>query len=245
MLLDAMLLGKLKPGARIKQAAIANKLGIGAGTFHEALQALADCGLITRKNGTRVTVHTVEDAKILFAVRDRLEPLLAAAACQRLTPAQARQIELHLHKMKRAMLRRDFSTFLKHDLAFHECIWKVPQMPTLDRMCGLVLPPLFVFLRAWYSREFGQNPARAGETLRKVHEDHMKLLAVLKAGDPKEARDTFARVIRNYWQSVSDLGTKPTATRSPQPPAGSDPLDGILGRPDEAVQSSGKSPASL
>jgi DNA-binding GntR family transcriptional regulator len=163
-----MILGKLKPGARIKQAVMANKLGVGAGTFHEALQALVDCGLISRMNGTPVTLPTVEDAAILCAVLDRLEPLLAAAACQRLTPAHARQIELHLHKMMRAMLGRDLGTSLKHDLAFHECIWKVPKMPTLDRMCGLVLPPLFVFLRAWYSQEFEERPSRAGEILGRI-----------------------------------------------------------------------------
>ena len=212
-LFRAIFIGELKPGARIKEANMAKELHVGVSTLREALQALADSGLVTRKRTTLVIQQTLEDAQILLAVRDRLEPLTAAFACARLTPAHAGILERHLEKIQRAIRRRDWTSCLRHDLNFHQCIWKVPHVRTLDRMFRAVFPPLFVFFLATYTQRFSENPLLAEMTFRKEFEEHRKLLAVLKTRNPNEAKKTFAKVTRRYWQLISDVRRKPAPTK--------------------------------
>ena len=210
--LEEILLGGLKPGDRINEAKMAKQLNVGRSTFREALQALADSGLVIRERATLVARPTLEDALILFDVQGRLEPFAAAKACGRLTPTHTRELQLHLDKMKQAIPKGDFSTFLRHELNFHQRIWKIPQLRTLNRMFKLVMPPLFVFLRGRFSQMFSGNASHGEEMLRKQHEYDRKLLVILKTRNPREVRVAFARAIGDYWQAITGLGTRPHAT---------------------------------
>jgi DNA-binding GntR family transcriptional regulator len=223
-LFEAIFRGELRPGEQI-EAKMAKRLGVGQGTLREALQALGDSGLVTRRRTTVVTEQTLEDALILFAIWDRLEPMVAARACGRLTATHARQLERRLNRMQKAVAVRDFTSFLRHDLAFHHGIWKIRQTPTLSRVFRLVLPPLFVFLVRKYSKVLSQNPSQAEKTLKEQHEVHQELLAVLKGGAPGQVTKTFGKVIRSDWRTIWDLRTKPASTEVCQPPGESGLLD--------------------
>jgi DNA-binding GntR family transcriptional regulator len=83
----AILQGELKPGDRVKQAVMGEKLNVGVGTFREAMHMLAGYGLISSGHPTVITQHTAEDAAILFALRQRLEPSLAFWVRRKLTPS--------------------------------------------------------------------------------------------------------------------------------------------------------------
>lgn len=134
-LLKAILLGELKPGKRIYQAKMAQRLDVSHGTFREALQVLAASGVVTRmRRATVVAQHTRENAAALLAVRGSLEPIAAAAALEKLTPEDIRKLEFHLEKMDQTILARDWSSFLRLDLAFHKFIWQRSKVRTLSRL---------------------------------------------------------------------------------------------------------------
>jgi DNA-binding GntR family transcriptional regulator len=216
-LFQAILQGELKPGEQIIETKMARQLGVGQSTFREALQALEHRGLVTKDRGTFVTELTAQDIELLFAVRLDLEPLAASLACGRLTSTHIRQLELHLDEMKKARGRRDFTTLLRNDLAFHELIWEAPQVSTLKRILNLVLPPLFAFFFMRHSDAFSNNPSLAEETFRKEHEDHCRLLAALKEGNPDQAKITFREVIQHFLQTILELRAGPAPGTSSQP----------------------------
>jgi DNA-binding GntR family transcriptional regulator len=216
-LFDAIIQGELKPGERIIETKMAKQLGVGQSTFREALQALEHRGLITKDRGTFVTKLTVQDVEILFAVRLDLEPLAASLACGKLTSEHIQQLEFHLDEMKQARQRRDFTTLLKNDLAFHQLIWEAPQVDSLKRILNLVLSPLFAFFFMRHSPAFWDDPSLAEETFRKEHEDHCRLLAVLKEGNPDVAKRTFREVVQQFWQTILDLSVEPAPGTSSQP----------------------------
>jgi DNA-binding GntR family transcriptional regulator len=213
---EAILQGELKPGERIIETKMAAQLGVGQSTFREALQALEHRGLVTKDRGTFVTKLTVQDVNLLFVVRLELEPLAASLACGRLSSKQFQQLEFHLDEMKKARQRQNFTTLLKNDLAFHQLIWEAPQVRTLKRILGLVLPPLFAFFFMRHSHAFSDDPTLAEETFRKEHEDHSRLLAALKEGDPEQAKMIFREVIRHFRQTILQLRSESdAATISP------------------------------
>jgi DNA-binding GntR family transcriptional regulator len=128
--------------------------------------------------------------------------MAAATACEKLTPAVVRTLEQHLGKMQQAIPRRDLTTFLRHDLAFHECIWKMPQQHTLDRLFRLVLPSLYAFFYERFSRSLAENPSLVEQALQRQLEVYRKFLEVLKTRDRVKIRKTFGRVLAVNWQTV-------------------------------------------
>jgi len=214
---EAILQGELKPGERIIETKMARQLGVGQSTFREALQALEHRGLVIKNHGTFVTKLTPQDVDLLFAVRLDLEPSAASLACGKLSPKHIQQLEFYLDEMKQARLRRDFASLIKNDLAFHQLVWEAPQISTLKRILTLVLPPLFAFFYVRHAHAFSDDPALAEETFAKEHEDHRKLLAALKQGDPKQAKKIFWEVIHHFSQTFVDLHAEPdheTASQS-------------------------------
>jgi DNA-binding GntR family transcriptional regulator len=217
-LFEAILRGELKPGEQIIETKMAKQLGVGQSTFREALQALEHRGLVTKNRNTFVTQLTVQDVEVLFAVRLELEPLAASLACGKLTAEQLRQLQLHLDRMEKARLRRDFPSLLKNDLAFHQIIWEAPRTGALKRILNLVLPPLFAFFYTRHSHAFSDDPALAEETFRKEHEDHGRLFDALQAGDPEEAKRTFREVTQHFVRTILELKADAASGWSSLPP---------------------------
>jgi len=217
-LFDAILQSELEPGERIIETKMAKQLGVGQSTFREALQALEHRGLVTKERSTFVTRLTLEDVKVLYSVRANLEPLAASMACGKLAAKDIRQLELFLDEMKKARQRRDFTTLLKYDLAFHQLIWEVPQVSSLKRILNVVLSPLFAFYLIRLTHSCLGDLSIVEETFRKEYTDHCRLLAALKEGNPDKAERTFREVIQNFLQTtIVDVGAEPVQGTAPQP----------------------------
>ena len=222
-LLSAILLGELKPGQRIYEPQMAKQLDVSAGSFREALRVLAASGIITHKRrATFVAQLTPADASILFMIQTALEPIAAATACDRLAPAHFRTLERLLEQTQRAIARRDLSSFLRLDLRFHSWIWQMSHISTLNRLFELVFPPRYVFLLAWESSRFSENPPEAEAAFRKHIERDLDLLAKLKARDPVMIKHALERITGRNRQAVADLPTEQDPSKIPQPPAGSE-----------------------
>jgi len=203
-LFDAIIQGELKPGERIIETKMAKQLGVGQSSFREALQALELQGLVTKNRGTFVTKLTLQDFEALSTVRVELEPMAASKACGRLTSKHIGQLESYLDEMDKARRRRDFIALVKNDIAFHQLIWAVPQVSSIKRMLNLVVSSLFAFSLSTLFRAFSNDLTSVEERFNREHEDHCRLLAVLKKGNPDEARRTFREVFQNYVQTTVD-----------------------------------------
>jgi DNA-binding GntR family transcriptional regulator len=216
-LFEAVLHGELKPGERIIETKMARQLGVGQSTFREALQALEHRGLVTKDRHTFITKHTLQDIEVLFAVRLELEPLAAALACERLTSAHFRQLELYCDEMEKARQRLDFVTVVKNDLKFHELIWQTPQVSALYRILNLVLPPLFVFLFIRHSDALSNQLNTWEEATKRGNDDHSRLIGALKQRDPVLVKEIFREVTQRSIQAMRALGAEPASTTTPKP----------------------------
>jgi DNA-binding GntR family transcriptional regulator len=84
---DAILDGELKPGERIRQEAIAQRLGTSRIPVREALRQLETEGLVTLvpHSGARVAVMDLERFFELYMLREVVEPMAIAHSAPRLT----------------------------------------------------------------------------------------------------------------------------------------------------------------
>jgi DNA-binding GntR family transcriptional regulator len=203
-LFEAILQGELKPGERIIETKMAKQLGVGQSTFREALQALEHRGLVTKERGTFVTRLTLRDFETLFAVRLELEPMAASMACGKLTGEHVCQLEVFLSEMNEARQRRDFITLVKNDIAFHQLIWELPQVSSLNRLLNLVLSPLFAFSLNTLFRNYADDLSLVEARFEREHKDHCRLLDALREGKPDEVKSVFQNVMTRYLQETLD-----------------------------------------
>lgn len=137
---EAILDGVLEPGMWLREESLTADLGVSRTPLREALNRLAEEGLVTREHGigARVTALTVEDMSVVYQVRGSLESVAASIAAERATPDQ-RQRLVSLAELMRAAAGagqvRDFSDL---NIEFHATLASASTNAYLRRLLGTV-----------------------------------------------------------------------------------------------------------
>jgi DNA-binding GntR family transcriptional regulator len=123
MLEEMIITLSLPPGTILAEASLIEMTGFGRTPVREALQRLADVGLIevTPRHATKVTEVDVEDQLRLLEVRRELERLIATSAARRRTSSQASALTEMAKGMRKAAATDDYLLFLRVDHAFNQC----------------------------------------------------------------------------------------------------------------------------
>jgi DNA-binding GntR family transcriptional regulator len=111
--------GDIKPGEKLTETSLAERMGISRSPVREALQALSRDGLITvePRRGARVNRLNAQDAADLYACRLLIEPPCIALAAAALTDATAAELEKSFQRMAAAVAAHDSMEYvdaLKH-----------------------------------------------------------------------------------------------------------------------------------
>jgi len=98
---EAILRGRLRPGTPLSRRRLARELGMSVVPVTDALQRLADTGLveIRARAGTRVRVPSQADVRELYELREALESQSARLFAERATPRQ----RLELRRLARKL----------------------------------------------------------------------------------------------------------------------------------------------
>ena len=115
---SAILGGTIAPGERVRQEAVAQRLGASRIPVREALQMLAAEGLIENapNKGARVPRRSMHEVDVMYRMREQLEPLALAESMQDLTDE-----DLHLLDEIQGAIEAntDVPGFLQLDRQFH------------------------------------------------------------------------------------------------------------------------------
>jgi DNA-binding GntR family transcriptional regulator len=114
----AILGGQLRPGDRIRQEEVADRLGASRLPVREALRMLEAEGLteLEPHKGARVPRLTRHEVDVIYQMRERLEPLALAESLPRLGPADHEQLGQLQRRMEDT---GDLEGFLGLDREFH------------------------------------------------------------------------------------------------------------------------------
>lgn len=130
---EAILKGELKPGERLMEMHLANKLGVSRTPIREAIRMLEQEGLavtIPRK-GAQVAKMTEKDLQDVMAVRDALDNLAVTSACQRMNADQLEKLKVAMKGFEEAVKTDDVRGIVVADEAFHDVIYETAQNPKL------------------------------------------------------------------------------------------------------------------
>ena len=194
---DAIITGKLRPGARLVERDMAGALGIGQPTLREAFKELEFEGFVrkTPRRGTYVSTFTRNDIRDIMLVRIPLEALSVELAAAKMTPDSELQLRELIDQMSAAANSYDLGAFHNADVDFHRQIWAVAGNKYLTKALEGIAFRLFVFGTLSHGRS---------QFLAAV-DQHRGVLAGLCSRDPHKARIAFVSETLKFWNEQDRL----------------------------------------
>jgi len=181
--------GILKPGEKLRDAELAEALGVSRMPVREAIRRLEDEGLVetAANRWTRVSFVDVEGAKRVYPILAKLESLAISLAAPRMGEEELRLMSEANDRLREALESGRGGAASEADREFHRIFITSAENPEL---AGL-LEGLKVKLRRLEAAYFGGCMIAD----RSVTE-HREILAALKDGDYERA----ARATEANWQ---------------------------------------------
>jgi DNA-binding GntR family transcriptional regulator len=183
---NAILSGKIKPGARLIEEDLAASLKVSRGPVRQAIFRLQQEGLVVHEPHRGATVGQVseEDVSEIYSLRMALERLAIEQACRKADAKELAEIGAVLERfaaMPRHTVTRKVVAEL--DVDFHDAIFRAAGSWRLYRAWETLRSQLMMFLML--------RDALPEDYLDSWHRDHMLLLDVIRSGDATIAQATI------------------------------------------------------
>jgi DNA-binding GntR family transcriptional regulator len=176
--------GVLRPGERIIETEICERLDISRAPVREALVTLKSQGLITIRphKGAVVSKFSAADLEEISELRAALEGLAAERICARINVEGRRQLAVVAAKMEEAATHSDSSLTAEAHIEFHHTIGDVSGSSRLAGFLDQLLSQNFALL--------GYSEIEQDELL-KLAREHKRILRILETGAPGEGREAL------------------------------------------------------
>jgi DNA-binding GntR family transcriptional regulator len=122
----AIISGVLKPGERLMEVQLAEKLGVSRTPIREAIRKLELEGLVIMipRKGAYVADLSLKDITDALEIRAALEGLAAGLAAMRITDEEIEGLEMNAVQFHKAVEADDFDSIVQKDIEFHERIFR-------------------------------------------------------------------------------------------------------------------------
>lgn len=202
---ERILSGDLRPGDRIRQEDIAERLGASRLPVREALRMLEAEGLTEHEphKGARVPKLTMHELGVIYRMRERLEPLSLTESLPLLTSEDHRHLE---DLQRRIEENTDLDRFLALDREFHLGTYSACHIEPLNA----------IVMRLWNSTQHYRRAyvALGGqERMWVVNSEHRLLLDAVVRRDAIDAERFLEGHIR---RTRIELGRHPSVFGNPE-----------------------------
>jgi len=123
---DAILKGQLKPGERLLENQLADKLGVSRTPVREALRMLEQENLVELipRRGAQVLDISAEDIKNILEIRGALEAVSIRHACRNMNAENLAELRKYNREFEEAFEKCDYEAVAKADEKFHDVLFK-------------------------------------------------------------------------------------------------------------------------
>ena len=194
----AILRGELKPGERLMEIQLANKLGVSRTPIREAIRKLELEGLVLMipRKGAEVAQITEKNMQDVLEVRKALEELSVQLACERITPEQVEEMKMAAEDFRKVLKSGYVTKIAEADVKFHDIIFAATNNQRLITLLNNLREQMYRF-RVEYLKQKECYP--------QLLEEHDKLIALISGGEVEEACELMGCHIDNQASTVSDV----------------------------------------
>jgi len=194
----AILRGELKPGERLMEIQLANKLGVSRTPIREAIRKLELEGLVLMipRKGAEVAQITEKNMQDVLEVRKALEELSVQLACERITAEQVEEMKMAAEDFRKVLKSGDVTKIAEADVKFHDIIFAATNNQRLITLLNNLREQMYRF-RVEYLKQKECYP--------QLLEEHDKLIALISGGEVEEACELMGCHIDNQASTVSDV----------------------------------------
>ncbi|MEV7001361.1 GntR family transcriptional regulator [Streptomyces sp. NPDC093982] len=190
---DAIVAGEIESGAVVRDADLAERLGLSRAPVREAFSRLVDEGLLESKpqSYTRVTSVVAADVRDAAAVVGAMHELVTRVAVPRLAAADVEIMRAANERFATAVAAGEVDLALRADDELHDVLVRVSG----NRAAAATVARYTPLIRRLERRRFGEGGACRSAGL------HERLIETCAAGDVDEA----VRVTAEIWRGLAEL----------------------------------------
>lgn len=142
---QSILTGELKPGERLMEIHLADKLGVSRTPIREAIRKLELEGLVTMipRRGAEVAKISEKNLKDVLEVRTCLDSLAVRLACQRITDEQIADLKKACDDFVLATKTGEATAITKADVKLHDVIVRATGNERLQQMINTLSEQMY------------------------------------------------------------------------------------------------------
>lgn len=198
--------GRLGPGARLVEAALAQQLGISRAPLREALHLLGKEGLVVTVPRHSKFVQQVDSRSVdeVYSLRKILEAYAVERVIAMAGKDGVNQLRQVLAEMREAAAAGNRELTARLDVAFHSKLYDLAQHSLLER--------------AWYENIAGKlqivfNATRSADlALKEPVQKHERIVRAIASRNVERAQELVARHIDDAWHRAQRTLNSQAAT---------------------------------
>lgn len=195
---EAILKGELKPGERLMEIQLANKLGVSRTPIREAIRMLELEGLAVTvpRKGAQVAKMTEKDMEDVLQIRGCLDELAVSLACDKMTTEQLKLLHIARKKFEDSIHGKDIKGVAQADEEFHDTIYQAADNPKLVSMLNNLREQIYRY-RVEYLKDETTYPRLIAE--------HQEIYDGLLRKDKESVVKATGKHIRNQEIVVKNI----------------------------------------
>lgn len=193
---QAILKGELKPGERLMEIQLAEKLGVSRTPIREAIRKLELEGLVLMipRRGAEVAKISHKSLQDVLEVRRSLEELATDLACQRMKEKDIEALTSAEDRFRKAIDSGDEMEIAEADEAYHDIIYNATGNRKLIQIINNLREQMYR-----YRLEYIKDEAQRGTLLT----EHEKILEAIRIRDIIRAKALMKEHIDNQEMTVA------------------------------------------
>ena len=194
---QAILRGELKPGERLMEIQLANKLGVSRTPIREAIRKLELEGLVLMipRKGAEVAEITEKNMRDVLEVRKALEELAVQLACEKITDEEIEEMKKAAEEFKMILKSKDITEIAEADVRFHDIIYMATDNQKLIHLLNKLREQMYR-----YRVEYLKNP----DVHEQLIQEHEEIVYHIKRREKAEATAVTCQHIDNQVSAVTD-----------------------------------------
>jgi len=178
---EAIIMGELKPGERLMEVQLAEKMGVSRTPVREAIRKLELEGWVTMtaRKGASVSGVSVKDIMDVLEVRASLDGQAAALSAQRIRDDELKDLKEIYAQLVVNIEKENLQGLIKKDVEFHEIIYKSSRNDKLIQILNNLREQVQRF-RIIYLKDYGSQ--------KDLKQEHLEILEAISSRDSERSQ---------------------------------------------------------